>query len=77
MRDATGDQSGWRQGCMMVNTETIPIIDLGPYLSGAPGAIYRTAEQLHFALTQIGSYFIVNHGVPSELRDSAPPSAIP
>ena len=44
----------------------IPVIDLGPYLAGAPGAIDRIAEELHFALTEIGFYFIVNHGVPSE-----------
>ena len=50
----------------MANAEIIPVIDLGPYLSGAPGAIDRTAEELHFALTEIGFYFIVNHGVPSE-----------
>ena len=38
----------------MANTEIIPVIDLGPYLSGAPGAIDRTAEELHFALTTAG-----------------------
>jgi isopenicillin N synthase-like dioxygenase len=50
----------------MANTEIIPIIDLGPYLAGAAGAINRTAEELRFALTEIGFYFLVNHGVPSE-----------
>jgi isopenicillin N synthase-like dioxygenase len=50
----------------MADSETIPVIDLGPCLSGAPGAIYRTAEELHLALTEIGFYFIVNHGVPAE-----------
>ena len=50
----------------MANTEIIPVIDLGPYLAGAPGAIDRTAEQLRFALTEIGFYFIVNHGMPLE-----------
>ena len=54
----------------MANTEIIPVIDLGPYLSGAPGAINRTAEELHFALTEIGFYFIANHGVPSEQIDA-------
>jgi isopenicillin N synthase-like dioxygenase len=49
----------------MADTEIIPVIDLGPYLAGAPGAIDRTAEALRFALTEIGFYFIVNHGVPS------------
>jgi len=50
----------------MADAEIIPVIDLGPYLAGAPGAIDRTAGELRFALTEIGFYFIVNHGVPSE-----------
>ena len=37
-----------------------------PTWQATPGAIDRTAEELHFALTEIGFYFIVNHGVPSE-----------
>jgi isopenicillin N synthase-like dioxygenase len=49
----------------MADTEIIPVIDLGPYLAGAPGAIDRTAGELRLALTEIGFYFIVNHGVPS------------
>ena len=47
-------------------TETIPVIDIGPFLAGEPGALDRTAKELHFALTEIGFYFIVNHGVPRE-----------
>ena len=50
----------------MAATETIPVIDLGPYLAGEPGALDRVARELHFALTEIGFYFIVNHGVPRE-----------
>src|SRR5438309_839856 len=49
--------------CRMADTEIIPVIDLGPYLAGAPDAIDRTAGELRFALTEIGFYFIVNHGV--------------
>ena len=48
----------------MASTETIPVIDLGPYLAGEAGALDRTAKELRFALTEIGFYFIVNHGVP-------------
>ena len=48
----------------MASTETIPVIDLGPYLAGESGALDRTAKELRFALTEIGFYFIVNHGVP-------------
>jgi len=47
-------------------SETIPVIDLGPYLAGAPGAMDRAAAELRIALTEIGFYFIVNHGVPRE-----------
>ncbi len=47
-------------------TETIPVIDLGPYLAGEPGALDRTAKELRFALTEIGFYFIVNHGIARE-----------
>ena len=50
----------------MASTETIPVIDLGPYLAGEPGALDRTAQEMRFALTEIGFYFIVNHGVPRE-----------
>ena len=49
----------------MADTEIIPVINLGPYLAGIPGAIDRTAGELRFALTEIGFYFIVNHGVSS------------
>src|ERR1700761_3619656 len=55
-----------RRSTVMAATETIPVIDLGPYLAGEPGALDRTARELHFALTEIGFYFIVNHGVPRE-----------
>lgn len=46
-------------------SETIPVIDLGPYLAGDPDAVEPAAEKLRFALTEIGFYFIVNHGVPA------------
>jgi isopenicillin N synthase-like dioxygenase len=47
----------------MAAIETIPVIDLGPYLAGKAGALDRTAGELRFALTEIGFYFIVNHGI--------------
>jgi isopenicillin N synthase-like dioxygenase len=43
----------------------IPVIDLGPCLADEPGALDRAAAELHHALTEIGFYSIVNHGVPS------------
>ena len=54
----------------MASVETIPVIDLGPYLAGEAGAMDRTARELRVALTEIGFYFIVNHGVPrAQIRD--------
>ena len=37
-----------------------------PISPAKPGALDRTAQELRFALTEIGFYFIVNHGVPRE-----------
>ncbi|HZK92249.1 MAG TPA: 2-oxoglutarate and iron-dependent oxygenase domain-containing protein [Stellaceae bacterium] len=51
----------------MADRYIIPLIDLGPYLAGVPGALDQAAAQLRVALTEIGFYFIVNHGVPPEL----------
>jgi isopenicillin N synthase-like dioxygenase len=52
---------------MAIDTDTVPVIDLGPYLAGEHRALDRTADQLRFALTEIGFYSIINHGVPSAL----------
>ena len=55
---------------MSAPVETIPVIDLGPYFAGAPDAMERAAAQLRTALTEIGFYFIVNHGVPeTQIRE--------
>lgn len=50
--------------------DTIPVIDLGPTLAGEPGALQRAAAELRHALTEIGFYYIVNHGIPHrQIRD--------
>ncbi|HVH80159.1 MAG TPA: 2OG-Fe(II) oxygenase family protein, partial [Stellaceae bacterium] len=51
----------------MADTHTIPIIDLAPYLAGDARAADRAAAELRFALTEIGFYFIIGHGVQPEL----------
>ena len=45
----------------------IPVIDLGPYLSGGPGALEATALQLRNALETIGFFIIIHHDVPQDL----------
>src|ERR1700751_3081895 len=49
------------------DANAIPVIDLGPYLVGEPGALDHAAAELRHALTEIGFYSIVNPGVPSAL----------
>ncbi len=49
----------------------IPVIDLGPYLGGEPEALDRAAAELRHALTEIGFYTIVNHGVPKQSTTAA------
>ena len=53
----------------MPNADAIPVIDLGPCLADEPGALDCAAAELRHALTEIGFYSIVNHGVPSTLVD--------
>lgn len=52
---------------MSPRADAIPIIDLGPCLAGEPDAIERASRELRTALTEIGFYFVVNHGVPPDL----------
>jgi len=51
--------------------EEIPVIDLGPYLAGIPGAREKAAQELRHAYEDVGFYFITNHGVPQSLVDAA------
>lgn len=48
-------------------TDVIPVLDLGPYVAGAPGALDALAGGLSDALEGIGFLVIVNHGVPRDL----------
>jgi isopenicillin N synthase-like dioxygenase len=50
-----------------VTDDAIPIIDVGPYLRGVPGALETAAAALREALEEIGFFVIVNHGVPDAL----------
>ena len=45
----------------------IPVIDVGSYLEGAPGALETVAGGIRFALENVGFFVIVNHDVPCGL----------
>jgi isopenicillin N synthase-like dioxygenase len=42
---------------------SIPVIDLGGYLAGKPGALEQVAAELGDALETIGFFLLVNHGI--------------
>jgi isopenicillin N synthase-like dioxygenase len=52
-----------------ITGETIPLIDLGPFLAGEPGATQTTGNEMRDALERIGFFFIINHGIPKALQD--------
>ena len=57
------------QAAYAVPGEEIPVMDIGPYLAGTPGAAEAAAGEMRYALEQIGFFFIVNHGLPAALRE--------
>lgn len=51
--------------------EDIPVLDLGPYLAGTPGALDRLGRELYRASTYVGFYYLKNHGIPQTMIDQA------
>ena len=47
--------------------EAIPIIDVGDYLAGRPGALAAVAREVHDALTTVGFFVLTGHDVPLPL----------
>jgi len=45
----------------------VPVIDIAPYLAGAPQGKQRVAAQLDSACREVGFYVIVGHGVDPDL----------
>jgi isopenicillin N synthase-like dioxygenase len=60
---------GAEQAVLKASGLEVPVIDLGPYFSGEPGSLERTAKQLGEASESLGFYFIGGHGVPQKLID--------
>lgn len=48
----------------------IPVIDVGPFLAGEPGALEAAAAKLRHAQEKVGFYYLTGHGVPQDLVDA-------
>lgn len=48
----------------------IPVLDLGPLRAGEPGALERLGAELRAAFTEVGFYFVRNHGISQSLLDA-------
>ena len=53
----------------VVQTE-IPIVDIGPYLAGEPGALERAAQVVGPASETLGFFYVRNHGVPAAVIEA-------
>lgn len=50
-------------------SDDFPVIDLGAFMRGDAGALARVADQLRYALENIGFLIVVNHGIAAGLTD--------
>jgi isopenicillin N synthase-like dioxygenase len=46
---------------------SMPVIDVGPYFRGEPGALETAAAELRYASEQVGFYFLTGHGISEDL----------
>ena len=53
------------------NHSEIPVIDIGPFLNGAPQAAEETADRLRWVQEEIGFYYLINHGISANLIQNA------
>lgn len=48
-------------------SQTIPVLDLAPLRAGEAGALEKLGAELRHAFTEVGFYFVRNHGISQEL----------
>ena len=56
--------------------DSIPVLDLAQLRAGAPGALEKLGEELRHAFTEVGFYFVRNHGIPQALLDAVVDAAV-
>ena len=53
-----------------IESNVIPVLDLGPLQAGDPEATQQLGRQLRSALEEVGFFFLTNHGVSWELVEA-------
>ena len=53
----------------LATTRELPVLDTGPFLAGAAGAVAPLAAQLRHLCEAVGFFFVRNHGVAPDLID--------
>jgi len=48
----------------------LPLLDVGPYLAGQPGARERLGAELRWAFENVGFYYLRGHGIQQSLIDA-------
>jgi isopenicillin N synthase-like dioxygenase len=54
-----------------IDADNIPILDLGPYLAGEPGALESLAARMREVSETVGFYYVSNHGFDEGLIEEA------
>jgi isopenicillin N synthase-like dioxygenase len=51
-------------------SQSIPVLDLAPLRAGEAGALEKLGAELRHAFTEVGFYFVRNHGISQDLLDT-------
>ena len=54
-----------------IDADAIPVIDVGALRGGSPDAVSDVAARIRKASTEVGFFYVRNHGIASQTRDVA------
>ena len=69
VKNTTAPSEAVRQA--IVEAKELPILDVGPYLAGVPGALEQLGADVRHFEEHLGFFAIINHGIPQSLIDES------